>query len=509
MSQRRTVKIAAIALAAALGASLAACAPPGGGDGGDPAGALRIGMVGSSIDEVQPYAQHSSFSNNAVYAQVHEGLTALDNEGAVVYKLAESMTPNEALDVWTVRLRDGVRTHNGEQFTAHDAAESIGWMVDEANGWSIASQLDFIDPDGIAVVDDLTLELSLREPYGPLPEAFSMTRLVMRSLKGNATFDAPAGTGPFRIESFTAGQQAKLTRFDDYWGDPATVENLTFSFFQEQDAVTNAIRGGQIDIAQGIPFPEMPSIEREAGLKILVSDTATYPLMTVRLDASPTDDARVREAMRLVVDRERIVENAFGGYATIGNDFISKNSACPDPQLPQREQDLERAAELLAEAGAAELKLELATDAAFPGMVEMAQLYAEDAAKVGIGVSVKKLDVGTFLNQWLEWPFFIGFTSTPYLVSATGHFSPGGSENGSHMDDPEYNEIAAKLYATADPEAQCDYISQLRTIEYERGGYIIPVYGQDITVHSDRVSGLRTDLYGRSAYTLDGVTIDQ
>lgn len=508
MTRQNMLQGAAALLAGALLVSLTACSPPpvDSGNAGDER-TLRIGMVGSSIDEVQPYAQHSSFSNNAVYTQVYEGLTRLDSDGAVVYKLAESMEPNETLDVWTIKLRDGVQTHNGERFTADDVAESIGWMVDKANAWSVASQLDFIDPEGITVVDDLTLELALQQPYGPLPEAFSMTRLVMRSLKGDATFAAPAGTGPFRVDSFTAGQQAKLSRFDDYWGEPATLDGVVFSFFQEQDAVTNAIRGNQIDVAQGIPFPEMPAIEAEEGLEILVSDTATYPLMTMRLDVAPTDDARVREAMRLLVDRERIVANAFGGYATLGNDFISKNSACPDPQLPQREQDLDRAADLLAKAGAENLEFELATDAAFPGMVEMAQLYAEDAAKIGVDVAVSKLDVSTFLNQWLEWPFFIGFTSTPYLVSATGHFSPGGSENGSHMDDAEYNEIAAKLYRTADVQEQCDYISQLRTIEYERGGYIIPVYGQDITVHSDRVVGLRADLYGRSAYMLDGVTI--
>lgn len=471
-------------------------------------GEIRIGMVGSSIDEQQPYAQHSSFSGNAVYAQAYEGLTTLDSDGNVVYKLAESMVPNETLDVWTIKIREDIKTHNGEAFAADDVAESIHWMVDPENAWGVASQLDFVDPAGISVTGEHTLELKLKKPYGPLPEAFSMTRLLMRSLKGDATFEKPAGTGPFKIDSFSPGQEASLSRFDQYWGDPATLTSVVFSFFQEQAAVTNAIRGGQIDIAQGIPFPEMPAIKKENDLKVLVSDTATYPLMTMRLDIEPTNDKRVREAMRLLVDRERIVANAFGGYATLGNDFIARNSPCADPKLPQRKQDLDRASALLREAGAEGLSFELATDAAFPGMVEMAQLYAEDAAKVGVDVTVRKLDVSTFLNQWLEWPFFIGFTSTPYLVSATGHFSPGGSENGSHMDDAEYNEIAARLYATADATKQCEYISQLRTIEYERGGYIIPVYGQDITVHNKKVVGLHPDVYGRASYTLAGVTIE-
>lgn len=495
----------------ALVATLASCAPsaPSSGDGagGAATSAIRIGLVGSSIDEVQPYAQHGSISNLAFYEQVYEGLTELDSTGAVVYKLAESMEPNETLDVWTIHLRDGVTTHNGEQFTSEDVVESISWMIDPANAWAFASQLDFVDPDGITAIDDLTVELKLNKPYGPVPEAFSMDRLVMRSLKGGASFDEPAGTGPHKPVSFTAGQEAKVTKFEDYWGEPATIDDITFSYFQEQQSVTNAIRGGQIDVAHGIPFTEVPALEGTDGLELLVSDTASYPVIPMRMDVAPTDDPKVREALRLVVDRQRIVDNAFGGYASIGNDFVTKNSACTPPDVPQREQDIEKAKQLLAEAGQENLQLELVTDAAFPGMAEMAQLLADDASKAGVTVSVRKLDVGTFLNQWLEWPFFIGFTSSPYFVTAKGHFMPGGSENGSHMDDAEYNELAAKLFATADADEQCGFIAQMQEIEYERGGYIIPVYGQDITVHSDKVKGLQPDLYGRAAFNLDGVTL--
>lgn len=468
---------------------------------------LRIGMVGSSIDEVQPYAQHGSISNRAIYDQLYEGLTSLGNDGAVVFVLAESMEPNDSLDVWTIHLRDGVQTHAGEDFTAEDAAASIAWMVDKDNAWAFASQLDFIDPARIRVVDDLTLELGLNRPYGPVPEAFSMSRILMRSVKGDATFEAPAGTGPFKLESLTPGIQAKMTRFDDYWGDTSLLDSLVFSFFQEPQAVTNAIRGDQIDVAQGIPFPEIPSLESMQGLATVVSDTASTPFLAVRVDVEPTSDPLVRQALRLVVDRERVVANAFGGFASVGNDYVARNSACSPPDVPQRAQDIEEAKRLLAEAGQESLELEIVTDGAVSGMAEMAMLFAEDAAQAGIEISVRKLDVTAFLNQWLEWPFFTGYTSSPYFVTATGHFLPGGSENSTGWDDPEYNSVAEALFATVDPVEQCEYISRLQTIEYERGGYIMPIYGQDVTVYNERVSGLQPDLYARTAYRLAGVSV--
>ncbi|QIM16255.1 ABC transporter substrate-binding protein [Leucobacter insecticola] len=498
-TQRGVAALAAVLLAA----SLASCAPSADDGGGE---VLTIGVVGNSKDQVQPYTQQGSSSASALYRQVYEGLTATDPSGAVIYKLAESMTPNETLDTWTVKLREGVTTHAGEEFVAEDAVESLKWMLDPDNAWAFATQIGFIDPEGLKIIDDYTFEMNLNRPYGPVPNALAMDRVLMRSLKG-ATEDAPAGTGPFEVASFTAGQEAQLTRFDDYWGEKAGVEKVKLSFFQDQQAVTNALRGGQVDIAHGIPFTDVPSLEKEPGINLLVSETASYPFMSMNMSVPPFDNPKVREAMRLIADREEIVEKAFGGYAVVGNDYIGKNTSCPTPDVPQRKQDLERAKQLLEEAGATDINVDLVTDAAFPGMMEMAQLYAQQAAKVGVTINVKKLDVASFLNRWLEWPFHVGYTSSPYLLTATSHFLPGGSENSTHMDDAEYNALADKLYMTADPDEQCGFVSQMQAIENKRGGDIVVVNGNSIAGYRDGVTGLKEELYGKSAYALEGVTL--
>ncbi|MDA3147306.1 ABC transporter substrate-binding protein [Leucobacter sp. UCMA 4100] len=499
-------------VAAMLTVSLASCASSekgnAGGNGKGDSSGLTLGMVGSTTDKIDPYSQTGSGSQQAVFTNVYEGLTARNKDGEVEYVLAEKIEPNATNDEWIITLRDNVKLHNGEQFTSEDAVESLKQMIDPEYAWAFNTQLSFLQADGLEIIDDLTFKMVLDEPFGPLPDVLAMDRLVMRSIKGDATVDKPAGTGPYKIDTFTAGQEAKLVKNEDYWGEPATLDSVTISFLSDQTAVTNAVRGGQIDVAHGIPFAEVPALEGTPGLDMLVSDTAAYPVVPMRMDMAPFDDERVREAMRLAIDRQRIVDNAYGGYASVANDYIGQNTACPAPDVPQREQDLGKAKKLVEEAGATGASVELVTDAAFPGMAEMAQLIAQDAEKIGITVQVKKLDVGTFLDRWLEWPFFIGHTSSPYIITAKGHFLPGGSENGSHMDDAEYNEIAEKLYATSDPEEQCTYITQMQTIEHERGGYLIPIYGQSITVHSERVKGLTADLYGRAAYQFAGVTVE-
>lgn len=502
--RRRAAATLAAVAAVAFAGSLAACAPPS--SGGAAAETLTLGMVGNSKDERQPYSTQNSVSSQAIYHQLYDGLTRFDAEGAVQYALAESMTPNDTHDVWTVHLREGVKLHNGEEFVAEDVIDSLRYMLDPENAYAPSTQLSFIDPHGLKRVDDYTVEMTLNEPYGPVPDAFADDRMAMRSVRG-ASVDEPVGTGPFTLDRFTAGQQATLTRFDDYWGAKPEFERLTVQFFQEQPAITNALRGGQIDVAYSVPFTDVETLGAEDGITVLASDSASYLLVEMTTAIEPFNDPRVREAMRLIVDREQIRDNAYGGYATVANDFIGNNTTCAPPEVPQRTQDLERAKQLLAEAGAHDLSVELVTDAAFPGMMETGQLIAQQAAEAGVTIEVRKLDVATFLNRWREWPFLIGFTSNPYLVTATNHFLPGGEENATNFDDAEYNAIAEKLYASTDPEEQCGYVAELQAIEHERGGDIVPTYSQVVTAYRDRVVGLQEDLYGRAAYQFGGVSL--
>ncbi|TYL22925.1 ABC transporter substrate-binding protein, partial [Streptococcus pyogenes] len=130
------------------------------------------------------------------------------------------------------------------------------------------------------------------------------------------------GTGPFKLDSFTPGQEARLTRFDDYWGEKPGFDKLRIIGFRDQQAVTNALRGGQIDVAYSVPYTDVPALTKDPKLKTGVSGTTTYPMIAVRVDTPPFNDQKVLEALKLVVDRQQIVDNAFGGFGMIANDYL-------------------------------------------------------------------------------------------------------------------------------------------------------------------------------------------
>lgn len=508
-------RFAAAAAGLALIATVAACSPGTsneGGDGGETPAAeladtLNFGAVGGTTDSVEPYPARVSAFASAMHAQIYEGLTVFDREGAVQMALAESIEPNDSLDVWTIELRQGVMKHDGEEFTADDVIWSLDYILNPDNAYASSREIDFIDRERIEKVDDHTIVLNLNRPYGPLPAAFASGRVKMAG--EGASSENPIGTGPFVLQTFTQGQQAELTRFDDYWGEKPGFENLKMIAFQDQAAMSNALRGGQIHVSATTPLTEVPAFQGTAGITLLESPTMNRQFLTFRVDLAPFDDPRVREAMRLIIDRDLVLENAYNGNGVIANDINGNNSHCAAPNVPQREQDLDRAKELLEEAGQSNLSFEIVTDGGFVGMMEMAQLFSQSAAEIGVNVQVTKLDSGAFLAKWREWPALVSTTSNTYFTLAPRYYMEGGENNASHWADPEYADLAAKLFATADPDEQCNYIQQMQEIEWERGVDVIPVFPNQVIAHSSKVHGLQADINGRGAYTFNGVTVEK
>lgn len=496
------------ALVFALGGGLAACAPPDSGTptGSNEGGTLTIGMAGNSSETLDPHITNAASSDLLRAAQLYDGLTRLTRDGAVEMALAESMEPNEDSTMWTITLRADVPMHDGSTLTSDDAIASIKRVLDPANSARGAKLISFIKPDGIEKIDDLTFTITLDAPYGPFRDVWASNYLRI----AKADFDPanPVGTGPFKYESFTPGQSSTFVRFDEYWDGAPLVDEVDVIGFADTDAAINALRGGQIDIAYQVPLAQAANLESTDGINILESESGMYLPIVMRTDQPPFDDERVREAMKLIVDREQMVTSALAGYGRVANDYISGFGSCPAVDLPQREQDMERAKELLAEAGASDLEFDLATTPGTAGMVDSAVIFAEQAKEAGVTVNVNQYDEATYLANYTEWTAAVDFYSSPYLELIPQTLLPGGSGNAGHWDDPEFIATANELYATSDPDAQCALIDELKTIEYERGPNVVWGWVNVLNAYRDNVTGLQQDVTGKAPFYLTEVTVN-
>lgn len=521
---RRPLKAALIALVAGtLVAGVAACSSDSGtkdssaatgtstesnssSDGeasGD--GSLTYGVMGNENDAVYPYSEATSSSGTMLRYELYDKLTDYDRDGRLQMMLAKGFTPNDDFTEWTVALRDDVKMSDGSMFTADDVVFSFDMMFNNKEHPStVPNLLSMVDPAGVTAKDEHTVVFKLSRPFAPLPDLLAYQDVV---IAGKATtFDKPVGSGPFLVDSFTANREAQLTRNEDYWGAKPGFKDLKIIFFQEQDAILNALLSGQIDVAHQINGSQVQQVEG-AGKQVMRSDAGSYPMIEMQIDQPPFDDVRVRHAFQLMVDRDRVVENGFGGEARVGNDYVAGGDTCAAPDVPQRQQDLAEAKRLLDEAGVTQKEFTITTDGVFPGMMESAQVLAQGAAEIGITINIQKLPPADFLNKWGEWPFFINLSDPPYIVGVFDHFSATGVNNTTDFSFPEFDELLKKIETTPDPAALCGLITESHQFIYENGGEIIAAIPQRVTAFDAKVQGMTADKQGRGSYMFDGVSV--
>jgi len=191
-----------------------------------------------------------------------------------------------------------------------------------------------------------------------------------------------------------------------------------------------------------------------------------------------------------------------GGHRSgaVGNDMYARYDP-GTPDVPQREQDLEQAKALLAEAGYADLTVELVTSAGALGADEVAaaQVFAEQAKGAGVTVKVKKVDSGVFYGEdYLTWPFAQDFWFTRNYLAQAGQCSmPGAPYNETHWENAEWLAIVQEALRTVDDAQRNELVGQAMTIEYNEGGYIIWAFRNQVDAYSsDKIAGLKLDKLG-------------
>ena len=465
---------------------LAARAQPGPKRGGR----LLVGIAGGGAkDKLDAHLPTSGPDIARVFA-LYEPLAMRNARYEFEMVLAESITSNAAADVWTVRLKPGLEFHDGKSVTADDVIASIQRIIDPNDPKSGAAGLSDVDPRGLRKLDDRTVEIALKSPFAEFD--------IQIGQYGNGIVPAdydpskPVGTGPFKFGSFSPGDRSVFPANKNYHrqGQPY-VDELVIIDFPDDTARINALLGGQVQAIDNLPFSQTRIMGVTPGMKALVARTGAWLPFTMRVDQAPFDDKRVRQAMRLIVDRKQMIAQALSGQGDVANDLYSPFDPCYAEGLPQRVQDLDQARSLLKAAGHDGLKLELVTSGIAAGVVEAAQVLAEQARGAGVAITVRKVDSGVFYGeQYLKWPFAQDFWFTrDYLQQVANCALPTSPFNETHWNSEPFQKLIAEGRRTLDKAKRCEILRQAQTIEHDEGGYLIWGFRNQIDAHSAKVTG--------------------
>ena len=410
-------------------------------------------------------------------AQTGEYLTFSDQTLTLKPALAESWTPNSTADVWTFKIRQGVKFHNGSPLTADDVVYSYKTIGLGSTANALSAFKGVLTPAGVQKVDSSTVAFHLEAPNGNFPYLTSSDNYNMIIIPNNydpakwqSTF---VGTGPFVLKSYTPTVGASFTRNEQYWGTKALPAETQFTFYKNQTPAIPALTSGSIDVLGQFSVTGGEQL-LTGGFTVTKLKSSAHRELSMRNDQAPFTDPRVRQAIALTLNRPDIIKALFKGYADLGNDSpFAPVFPSTDTSIAQRAQDIAKAKSLLSAAGHPNgFTTSLITED-FLEIPQFAQIVVQSAKAIGVTINLKVESSSTYYGKatfgnsdWLDATMSLvdyGHRSVPN-VFLTAPLQGSGTWNAAHFKNSQYDKLSAQYIGTSDLTTQRTIAGQMQTL---------------------------------------------
>jgi ABC-type transport system substrate-binding protein len=335
----------------------------------------------------------------SVLEHIYETLFYMTPDGELEPLLAESIDPGEQDNSFVIQLRQGIEFTDGTPFNAEAVKANLDWIIE--NEPVFAFLIDQITE--VVVVDEYTVQLNLATDFAPLAAHLSHGAIAMVSpqalAQGEEYLNTNAvGTGPYTLQSWQPDEAVTLVRNPNYWGDAPAIETLEFRVVKEDGARIVEIEAGTVDVAVRIPPAEADRLAANPNIEIIETPGLRTIYIFFNVTNEPFDDPRVRQAVNYAVDVESIVGDLFQGAARVSDAPVAPAVFGYTQQQPYA-RDVERARQLLQEAGVAE--------GTTVTLYHPTGRYIQDAL-VADAVRSQLNEVGLNVQlQTLEWPQYV------------------------------------------------------------------------------------------------------
>ncbi|MCC6303910.1 MAG: ABC transporter substrate-binding protein [Rhodobacteraceae bacterium] len=455
-------------------------------------GDLRLAFP-NAIDSLDPH-KAGSVAGQTLSGALFDNLTAFGPDNvSVVPRLAVSWRPEAGGQEWVLDLRQGVKFHDGSDFTSADVVATIAKSLDKARaGYAsgIFGPVVEARPEGTH-----TVRVVLSQPFADFPVSCAgRWSRIMPATGIDAQAETPNGTGPFKLGSHEQGTSTRIVRNEAYWdGERPHLDSI--SFFQIAESVSQqaAIRGGAVDVINQIGSETYLALQNIPGVVPYSQPSGRYQVGYTLAHLDPFKDWRVRLAFKHLIDRKALLASALLGQGVVGNDVQLPPGHPLLVDLPVHDQDFAKARSLLAEAGVGSLALDIWTTSERPPSPKMALAIKEGAAAVGIDITVRDIPfteyranvprkMPLFTSQWSDTPTLFELF---YLV----HHTKGAANYSTVEIAPGTDARIEAIIAEIDAARRKQLVGELLPIIQERSDRIIPYFQNFFAVSTDRVKG--------------------
>ncbi|BAS28189.1 ABC transporter substrate-binding protein [Limnochorda pilosa] len=385
---------------------------------------LKVAM--SAQPEVLDPHRTSATSSFQVTRSLYDTLVEVDRRGEIVPALAESWSTDAAGLRWTFRLREGVRFHDGTLLDSGDVQASIARVA----GPGSPKAEEFGAVEGIDTPDARTVVIRLNAPAPALLASLASewgAVLPEEAIRAGHDFaNEPVGTGPFRLETWVRDSYLRLVPFDGHFRGTPDLDGVTLRFVSESALQVQGLLRGDFDIIDAVPVADLPRLVSNPAVRVVEEPSGLVLVAGLNTRRPYLSDVRVRQGLNLAVDKETILEVAYGGGTPVGT-FMEAGSPWYPQDVEPYPYDPERARALLSEAGVPSgWTLDLVLPETYRAHVTAGQMIQEMLGRVGVQSRIRLVEWGVWLSTVFGGPRDFDVT----VIGHTGKLDPTGRLRG-------------------------------------------------------------------------------
>lgn len=429
-------------------------------------------------------AESSRISKN-----IHETLIDYAKESTeIVPKLATEWTTSEDGKVWTFQLRENVKFHDGTDFNADAVVYNFQRMLDENHpqhhgDFSIFNRTIKNILKEVKAVDTHIVEFTLTDPNSTfLPNlgitTFGMISPTALNQYGEKITEHPTGTGPFTFDSWQENDSLTLLKNEDYWNaELPKLDKVIFKVIPDNSARLTALKNNEIDLMEGLNQTDLPAIESDNQLQLFKRPSANLGYLTMNLEKPPFDNVKVRQAISHAIDKQGIIDAFYGPVASTAKNMMPPVIWGYNDDIEDYEFDLEKAKNLLAEAGypngfETEIWV-MSTDRVYlPQPQKVAEAIKANLEKIDINVKIVTFEWATYLSKILK---------SEHAFAAIGRISENGdpdnflntmlysqsNSNLSRYKNEKVDELLKKAQSSMDQDERIAFYKEVQEIVHE------------------------------------------
>ena len=416
---------------------------------------ITVGIAQDLDESLDPHKAVAAGTKEVMF-NVFEGLMKPTPEGDLIPAVAEKYEVSNDQLVYTFTIRDGIKFHNGQPVTAGDVVNSITRCIEPSEAGVLAVEpLSAVEK--VTGMDERTVQIRLKEPN---TEFLAYLTLAILPAEYDGQDTAPVGTGPFKFVSRAAQDNIVLERFDDYWGEKAYLDKVTYKIIENADSILMSLQSGAVDLFAHLTSTQVAQLgddfNIEEGTMNLVQ------AMYLNHAEKPFDDVRVRQALCCAIDRQQILDLAFDGYGSlIGSSMYPAFGKYFDDSLTNYyTHDVEKAKALLADAGYPDgFAMTITVPSNYQPHIDTAQVIVEQLKEVGITAEILPVTWESWLNDTYVGRQFqatvVGVDASTMTARALlERFTSTAGNNFINYNNAEYDAFFQEAVSAADDAAQ-------------------------------------------------------